>query len=259
MPRSHTWSFSSFVHCFALTLALSSVSVPSLSFAQSIDDPSDGAVELPADGSAYPEKGAPPANPRPTGRRAAEKYMAPRGGRAQSQTQNQQSSGYLPSGSGPDSHYLAVHLGLMMSDNAYKWGQFDSAPNVGKWNFGVTYRMGEWVNSMDLNARIDVQRYQLPDGQATKISFLPLITFPDASSKFPLYFGVGAGLGLFAAQIANESALSLDYQIIAGARFFDVYNNAGFFVEAGMKNSAFLLSDGQFNGLFAAIGSVFTF
>jgi hypothetical protein len=223
--------------------------------AQSIDDPYEGAVELPPEGTAYPEKGAPPANPRATGRKAAEKYMAPRGGR----TGAKPSSGYVASGNGADSHYLAVHLGLMMSDNAYKWGTYDSAPNIGKWNFGVTYRVGEWVNSMDLNARIDVQRYQLPDGQATKLSFLPLITFPDATSKFPLYFGVGVGLGIFAAQIANESALSLDYQIIAGARFFDIWNNTGLFVEAGMKNSAFILSDGQFNGLFTSAGAVFTF
>ncbi|RYG58601.1 hypothetical protein EON80_26825, partial [bacterium] len=172
--------------------------------AQSIDDPYEGAVELPPEGTAYPEKGAPPANPRPTGRKAAEKYMAPRGGRGGSGARP--TSGYVPSGGTPDSHYLAVHLGLMMSDNAYKWGVQDSAPNVGKWNFGVTYRVGEWVNSMDLAARVDVQRYQLLEGSATKISFLPLITFPDATSKFPLYFGVGAGLGIFASQIANESA-----------------------------------------------------
>lgn len=83
--------------------------------------------------------------------------------------------------------------------------------------------------------------------------------FPDASSKFPLYFGVGAGLGVFVKQLSGESAMSLDYQVLAGARFFDLFNNAGFFLEAGLKNHMHMLSDGQFNGTFVAAGSVFTF
>ena len=229
-------------------------------FAQSIDDPSEGAVELPSDApSAYPPKNnnAPAAAP-PTGRKAAEKYMAPRSGRNQSNVRNENkdfSSGFR----GKDDHYLAVSVGSFVSDNAYKWGARDSAGNVGSWMLGVTYRVGEWTNSMDLNVRVDLQRFKLDEGPATKIAFLPMITFPDASSKFPLFFGIGAGLGVFAQQISNESALSFDYQLVAGARFFDVYNNLGLFVEAGLKNHVLLLTDGQFNGTFVSVGSVFAF
>ena len=224
----------------------------STSFAQSVDDASEGAVELPAENSpAYPEKGDVPRTTRPTGRKAAEKYMGQRGNRSTESYRGQ-------SGNNGD-HYLAVHLGAMVSDTSYRWGQRAETGNAGSWNFGVTYRIGEWINSMDLNARVDVQRFHLPEGSATKISFLPVITFPDASSKFPLFFGVGAGLGIFATQIPDESALSFDYQLIAGARFFDVWPNTGLFLEAGMKNSAFILSDGQINGLFISGGAVFAF
>lgn len=236
------------------TLAFVFVLVPAIAFAQSVDDASEGAVELPSDSSsAYPEKGEParPAS-RPTGRKAAEKYMGQRGNRSGDPSYRGQSGG-------SGDHYLAVHIGAMVSDTSYRWGQRAEAGNTGSWNFGVTYRIGEWINSMDLNARVDVQRFHLPEGSATKLSFLPVITFPDASSKFPLFFGVGAGLGIFATQIPDESALSFDYQLIAGARFFDVWPNTGLFVEAGMKNSAFILSDGQINGLFVSGGAVFAF
>ena len=57
----------------------------------------------------------------------------------------------------------------------------------------------------------------------------------------------------------GESSLSLDYQLIAGARIFDVFENTGFLIETGMKNHVHLLSDGQFNGVFLTVGSVFTF
>lgn len=189
------------------------------------------------------------------GRKAAEKYMAPKGGREASGTPVQ--SRAVASSRGD--HYLALHVGGYISDNSYKWGGSEKSENVGKLNSGVTYRVGEWVNSMDLFVRIDFSTFALNEGRATKLSFLPIVAFPDSNSRFPLYFGGGIGPGVFVNQISSESSLSLDYQLLGGARFFDLIGNAGFFFEAGLKNHLFLLSDGQFNGTFATAGSVFTF
>lgn len=193
------------------------------------------------------------------GRRAAAKYMAPKrpDGAEAEDTDTPARRG--PAAGTTSDHYLAIHLGSFVSDNAYKWGAPDNQSNVGSYNFGVTYRMGEWVNSMDLLFRFDVARMNLAEGGVTKFSILPLITFPDASSRFPLYFGAGIGLGVFGNQIAGESALTLDYQLLGGARFFNVWGETGLFVEGGIKNHLFLLSDGQFNGTFIATGLVFTF
>jgi hypothetical protein len=199
------------------------------------------------------------------GRKAAEKYMAPRQGWSQNQQGETPVQSVQPELSGrrspalsQNSHYLALHLGTFVSDTAYKWGQ-NFSEGSGRWNFGVTYRVGEWVNSMDLAIRIDISEYALLEGRASKMSFLPVVTFPDASSRFPLYFGAGLGIGVFIHQINQESPLSIDYQLIAGARFFEVFENTGFFVEGGIKNHLFLLSDGQYNGTFVAAGTVFTF
>jgi hypothetical protein len=169
--------------------------------------------------------------------------------------------------SGPADHYLAIHLGFFLDSDAYNWGS-SPAPNSvnynhvddpGKLNIGVTYRMGEWTSSMDLNLRAEFQTFQLGDEKPLKLSIMPLITFPDSNSQFPLYFGAGAGPGIFFKQSQGESAISIDYQLLAGARMFDVVENTGFFIEFGLKNHLLLLSDGQYNGVFVSTGALFTF
>jgi hypothetical protein len=197
------------------------------------------------------------------GRKAAAKYMAPRQGSKEEEISEEKESTQKTSGrgfrGGASDHYLAVHVGWFANDNSYKWGSPDSQTNIGQYNFGLTYRMGEWVNSMDLLFRFDVAHMNLAEGGVTKFSLLPVVTFPDATSRFPLYFGAGVGLGVFGNQIAGESGVSLDYQFLAGARFFNIWSQTGLFVEGGVKNHLLLLSDGQFNGTFIATGLVFTF
>lgn len=204
-------------------------------------------VEVNSDGSTSATTTA----PTPVGRRAAEKYMGVK------------PNDRVPAAAstlGSDTHYLAIHLGTFVDDSAYNWASSGETDDVGSLTAGVTYRMGEWVNSMDLLFRADFNSYSVgPEGRKVKMSLMPMVTFPDAASEFPLYFGAGLGLGIFFKQAEDESALSFDYQLLAGVRFFDVFENTGFFLETGMKNHIQLLSDGQFNGVFVAIGTVFTF
>lgn len=156
------------------------------------------------------------------------------------------------------SHYLALHAGSFFEDKAYNWGS-SKEENVGGMSVGVTYRMGEWVNSSDLLFRADYTAFTVGNQRSTKLSFLPMITFPDANSGFPIYFGAGLGPGVYFKQLDGESSLSLDYQLVAGGRFYNVFNNIGFTFESGLKNHINLLSDGQFNGVFFTLGTVFVF
>lgn len=197
----------------------------------------------------------PPQRPPVVGRKAAQKYMGVKPDNAPESGRGPASTG----GGGSTAHYLALHIGTYVGDNAYHWGSAASAKDVGKWNAGVTYRMGEWVNSMDLCLRIDYSTFSLPGGNASKLSLLPVVLFPDANSRFPLYFGGGLGAGVMTKQLEKESQIALDYQLLLGARFFDVVQTTGFFIEAGIKNHVHLLSDGQFNGTFISAGTVFTF
>lgn len=184
------------------------------------------------------------------GREAAAKYFQPR---------DTASSSSFNTGGGPSDHYLALHFGRYMASQSYDWGKNGQEDDVGKNQFGVTYRVGEWYNSMDMLLRIDYSEYDVGGETPNKLAFVPMIMFPDATSRFPLYFGAGAGLGVFFKQASGKSALSLDYQVVAGARFFNIFENTGFFIEAGLKNHLLILSSGQFNGTFLATGLVFTF
>lgn len=162
------------------------------------------------------------------------------------------------SGGGMADRYLGLHVGGFLSQEQYKWGT-NNGNDLGRLNLGVDYRVGEWVRSMDLLMRVDFFSFSLNEGDAYKLSFLPMLVFPDAASHFPLYFGAGAGLGIFLKQIRGQSALSFDYQVVVGARFFNVFENVGFSVETGLKNQIHLLSQGQFNSVFLTVGTVFTF
>lgn len=187
----------------------------------------------------------------PTGKAKATEYF---------QTRKKSPAARQPAAppAGPTPRYLAVHLGTFFTGQSYRWGATDEA-GVGKLNAGVTYRLGEWVNSMDFALRVEYTNYELEAGSAKKLSFGTVLSFPDSNSRFPLYFGGGLGAGLFIQQIRSKSPVALDWQLFAGVRFLDVFERIGFMVESGLKNHMFLLSDGQFNGVFINVGSVFAF
>lgn len=187
-----------------------------------------------------------------TGRERASEYFQKRQAVKPSSQQGMTST---PVG---DPRYLALHAGAFLDSNSYNWGVGDQKDS-GKLNLGVSYRIGEWVNSMDLLFKTEFTTFELDQGRAQKLSFLALLSFPDANSRFPLFFGAGIGPGIFTKQLNDESVLALDYQVIAGARVFDVIETVGFQVEFGLKNSLHLLNDGQFSGLFLGAGTVFSF
>lgn len=162
------------------------------------------------------------------------------------------------SGSGPSERLLMLAVGTHLNSTSYAWKGGDKRTEIGRASYGVTYLLDEYWG-MDLNLRVDFNEYKLDEVRATKFSVLPLLTFPRMETRFPLYFGFGAGGGVFFQQVEQESSLAFDYQLVAGARFLDMFNNFGFFVELAMKNHLHILSDGQLNGSTLTVGGVFTF
>lgn len=187
----------------------------------------------------------------PTGKEEATKYFT--------KPDRAPASQASPSSTSSREHFLGLHFGGFIDSDTYMWGRQDKSEDVGKMTAGVTYRMGEWVNAADLLLRADFETFEVDEFKPLKMSIIFAATFPDATSHFPLYFGAGVGPGIFFKQARVESPLSLDYQLLAGMRFFDVFEGVGFFAEGGLKNHLHLLSDGQFNGTFIAVGALFTF
>ena len=164
----------------------------------------------------------------------------------------------VPRADGAKPRFLAIHAGSFFGDQGYKWGRGGQG-NIAKLNVGLDYRLGEWINAADVSLRIDYTTFELSEGLPRKLSVHALVTFPDANSRFPLYFGLALGPGFFIKQIRNESVLALDYGLLAGARMLDVIDKIGFMAEIGLKNHLLLLSDGQFNGFYFNLGCVFAF
>jgi hypothetical protein len=247
MP-SRSKSSKSISFIFALALVLAPFGASS-TFAQAVDVPesSDRDLDTPVDETPSP----PPVQTIKPGKDRAKTYF-------QKRKPSSRAPAAVDAAAGPAPRYLAIYLGRMFADQSYRWGKHDQS-EIGNLNAGVTYRLGEWVNSMDLGLRIDYTSYTLEGGSARKLSPGVIVTFPDANSQFPLYFGGGLGAGIFIKQLSNESVLSLDYSLLAGVRFLNVINNIGFMAEAGVKNHMFLLSDGQYNGVFFTLGAVFAF
>ena len=186
-----------------------------------------------------------------TGREKAESYFQDRKVSRVLPPRRTASEGSLP-------RFLALHFGTFFSDEAYNWGR-NGQSHMGRLNAGLDYRLGEWVNAADLALRVDFTSYNLEEGAARKLSVNGIITFPDANSHFPLYFGIGLGPGFFIKQIQNESALALDYSLFGGVRLQEVIDQMGFLVEVGLKDHLHLFSDGQYNGIYINVGTVFAF
>lgn len=158
----------------------------------------------------------------------------------------------------PSSRLISLHWGGYINSKAYEWGKSAVTERVGDQSVGVTYKLGEWSQSMDLSMRVDYMQYTFANKNPIKLSLLPLFTFPESSAHFPLYFGGGIGMGAFLTQMENESNLSLDYQLVFGLRMQDIWGHSGFFIESGIKDHLHLLSDGQFTGQFLGAGAVFS-
>ncbi len=152
---------------------------------------------------------------------------------------------------------LMLSLGSFVNSRSYNWGGSDFE-DVGRLSYGVTYIFAEW-SKFDLSFRMDFNDYRINNERANKLSLMPILTFPQANRNFPLYFGVGAGLGVYFQQVNRESNISFDYQLLTGARFANVFETLGFFIELAIKNHLNLTSIGQFNGTALTAGAVFAF
>jgi hypothetical protein len=160
---------------------------------------------------------------------------------------------------GDQEHYLAFGVGSFTQTDSYNWGQSSKEEDVGKFGIDMTYRLAQEGYLFDQALRVSYNEFKAAGERATKLSFMYAMTLPDAGSKFPLYFGLAAGPGVFLKQLSGESALSLDYQLFLGLRLFNLFEKTGFYVEGGMRNHLHLTTDGQLNGTFISAGAVFTF
>lgn len=244
---------------FNALLTVTFLSTPS--FAQILIEEGQGTSTMPSTAPVVQQdeqKTEPPSIekrvPGESGENAARQYFIERKQRGTSMGAERK-----PSSESDGPRYMAIQIGTFITDKQYRWGSKDRADDVGEMIVGMSYRMGQWTNSMDLLLRTEFITYDIDGETPKKLSVMPVITFPDAGSNFPVYFGAGAGVGVFFDQVGDESDLSADYQLLVGARFMNLWESGGLVFESGLKGHVHLVSSGQFNGVFLTMGAAFTF
>jgi hypothetical protein len=153
---------------------------------------------------------------------------------------------------------LWLHLGRATGSQAYNWSEKGRLDAVATSSYGLSYFLGDW-GSLDGILRADFNEYEFTEQRLLKLSLMPLVVLPQLSTRFPLYFGVGAGLGVFFKQLEAKSQISFDYQLFLGLRLMDLWPGLGFFIEYGLKNHVHLLSEGQLNSTVLSLGPIFHF
>ncbi len=154
--------------------------------------------------------------------------------------------------------YLMLGIGTFLNDDAYEWGG-SHKKNVGSGMLTVTYRIGGWPSSMDLWFRAELQSYTVNGDHPEQFEMMPIIAFPDAESRFPMYFGGGIGPGVFLRQVQGSGDLAANYVVMMGVRFPYLFSNGGLYMETGFKGLINLLSQGQQEGVYLSAGGVFVF
>ncbi len=199
------------------------------------------------------------ANAPKVGRTAAAKYFQAKNKTQDYPVEDQERQPSSIESLSDQEHYLAVGIGSFTQTESYNWGQGSKETEIGKYGIDMTYRLAQEGFLFDQAMRISYNEYMPVGERASKLSFMYAMILPDAGSKFPLYFGLAAGPGVFLKQISGESPLSLDYQLFLGLRLFNLFEKTGFYIEGGMRNHLHITSDGQLNGTFVSAGGVFTF
>lgn len=190
------------------------------------------------------------------GRKAAAKYFQAKGG-GDASFEPPRYPSTIESLTSED-HFMALGLSSYTSSKSYNWG-VNRQEDVAKTGLDLSYRLTQDYELFDEIIRLSFNTFNVAGDKAQKMSFLYGMTFPDATSKFPLYFGFAVGPGIFFKQIDGESTIALDYQMFLGLRLFNLFESTGFFIEGGIKNHLHLTSDGQLNGTYVSAGAVFTF
>ena len=150
-------------------------------------------------------------------------------------------------------------MGLFLRDESTNWSQEEGEQkNKGKMILGGSYRLGQWLGVADILLRFNYTSYNLSDASPQQFSLSPLLLIPSARGRFPLYIGGGLGLGAILSQAEDKSFLALNYHVLGGLRFFEVFGSVGTFVEAGYTGHVHLLSEGEFKGFYASVGLLFS-
>ena len=101
---------------------------------------------------------------------------------------------------------------------------------------------------------------KLEKRRAVLVEITPRISVPEIQTAFPLYIGLGAGLGFYPHYIVRKiPSLSVSGQIFTGLRLLDLYHNLGFSGELNLRVHSPFNELKIYLEIFGQFGFVFSF
>ena len=88
----------------------------------------------------------------------------------------------------------------------------------------------------DVQLRASLLAAQLEEGKEASLELSALLTFPEIRSQFPIFFGMGFGLGFYPFYILEDIPFfSFHIPFLFGIRLFEIYHNLGAGAELNLR------------------------
>ena len=129
-------------------------------------------------------------------------------------------------------------------------------------SFIAGFRQQIWKisNIGDISLKTEIQSFRLKNGRATQININPVFSLPDRENGFPVYVGLGAGVGFYPYFILmGEPSLSLNGQFFAGLRLVNLYENLGLNAELALNMHVPFRDSQLYMETIANLGLIFSF
>jgi len=130
------------------------------------------------------------------------------------------------------SKYFNIFTGLSF----YRESTVQTFNSFSEVMLGFNQKIKEIPNLGDLNLQVAIISAEMENKRDFLLEVTPRITIPETYRSFPLYIGVGAGVGFYPKAIIHKKpSLSLNGQFFIGLRFLDLYHNLGLSAELNMR------------------------
>ena len=105
-------------------------------------------------------------------------------------------------------------------------------------SFGFNQQIKELSRFGDIGLQAEVffSRRSKGGKRDVILEFTPRISIPEVRTSFPVYIGLGWGLGFYPFYILEEEPFfSMSWQFFSGLRFLEIYHNIGLTAELNLR------------------------
>ena len=155
---------------------------------------------------------------------------------------------------------LLKRFTIQAGPSLYRESTEKSLNSFSAFTLNFNHIIKEVSSLFDVNLQWTVFYSKLKEDRVTLLELTPRISIPEARSDFPLYVGVGLGLGIYPYYIIKKQAfLAANGQFFAGLRFSEIHKNIGVVTELNAKIHYPFKDSTMYLELIGQVGLMFNF